>query len=76
MKKLIELEKGDALRLGDVIVEERYVHRHTFTVYKINEKFVTAYGDNMRKRLFPVKYGDIYGARFSKYSAKVFRYQK
>lgn len=73
-KSLIELKDGEALRIGDIIVEDRDEGLFKYTVYKINDKMVSAYGQDMRMRRFPVKYCFDYKGHLCKFKAKVFRY--
>lgn len=73
-KSLIELQDGELLRIGDVIVEYRDEGLYKYTVYKINAKMVSAYGQNMQMRKFPKSYSLNYKGHLCKSKAKVYRY--
>ncbi len=76
MKKLTELNIGDTLLVGDIVVEQRSGMDVRYTVYKSNPKTVSAYSEYMKRRTFPLEYAEGFKGHMCKYPAKVYRYDK
>ena len=75
MKNLLELSEGETLQIGDIIMERLDERDIVYTVYKINPQTVSAYGQDMKRRIFPKTYVEGFKGRLCKYPAKAFRYQ-
>ena len=76
MKKFFELKYGDKVQVNDIILEAQDERDISYVVYKINIKTVSAYSQNMTRRIFPDTYNEGFKGHLCKHHAKVFRYQK
>ena len=76
MKNLLELEYGEKLKVNDIVREAHDERDIVYTVYKVNIKTVSAYSQNMERRIFPDTYKEGFKGHLCKHQAKVFRYQK
>lgn len=76
MRNLIELGYGEKLKINDIIKEAHDERNIVYTVYQVNIKTVSAYSQNMERRIFPDTYKEGFKGHLCKHQAKVFRYQK
>jgi hypothetical protein len=76
MKKLLELKYGEKVQVNDIILEAQDERDISYVVYKVNIITVSAYSQNMTRRIFPDTYKEGYKGILCKHVAKVFRYQK